>query len=378
MSRAPTPSSTAPEGLVACLGLAASARSLRNRPRAGAGGHGPEASRYVASWARRVRARFREAGLRIQARATDGPVAVVFARAGVDIDEARVRLVLSTDARSIEVALEVPAGEVRAVRARLAEPERALQVTAALEALPEQFAMRVAEEGTPLPASHASTDDVRALLDRAELQRRPFLLGWAIDREVALEHAAVLDEQLEDAVVALGPMFALLADSGAPPASAAASGSASTRLRSGRGHDASYRRAEDDRRGHVAKRRARALYRDDDHTGAADRDRESDAEAEPEPPRDREPLARPLRGGAPKSRGRSLGDKIEKGARVRVLEGPFAGKVGVVQELDGKGGARVMMGLLAVRLAVKDLAISVERRDRPLLSSSHRRPVPAR
>jgi KOW motif len=369
--------------LVACLGLvalAASARTLRNRPRAGAGGHGPEASRYVASWARRVRARLREAGLRIQARATDGPVAVVFARAGVDIDEAHVRLVLSTDARGIEVALEIPAGEARAVRARLAEPERALQVTAALEALPEQFAMRVAEESTPLPAPHATTDDVRALLDRAEVQRRSFLLGWAIDRETALEHAAVLDEQLEDAVVALGPTFALLADSGAASTSAASSGSASARLRSGRGHDSAYRRAEDDRHGHVAKRRARSHYRDDDRTvaAAADRDRESDAEAEPEPTRDREPPARPLRGGALKPRGRSLGDKIEKGARVRVLEGPFAGKVGVVQELDGKGGARVMMGLLAVRLAVKDLAISVERHDRPLLSSSHRRPVPAR
>jgi hypothetical protein len=311
-----------------------------------------------------VRARLREAGLRIQARAADGPVAVVFARAGVDLDETRVRLVLSSDAHSIEVALEVPAAELRAVRARLAEPERALQVTAALEALPEQFAMRVADDGPPLQASHASTDDVRALLDRAELQRRPFLLGWAIAREVALEHAAVLDDQLEDAVVALGAAFALLAESGAP---------ASSRLRPGRAHEAAHRRADDDRHGHVAKRRARALHRDDER----DRDRESEAEAEPEPARDRETPARPLRGLGYKPRGRSLGDKIEKGARVRVLEGPFSGKVGVVQELDGKGGARVMMGLLAVRLAVKDLAISVERRHRPLLSSSHRR-LPAR
>jgi transcription antitermination factor NusG len=72
------------------------------------------------------------------------------------------------------------------------------------------------------------------------------------------------------------------------------------------------------------------------------------------------------------------GGAIDKGARVRVLDGPFAGKVGVVHELDGKGGARVMLGLLAVRLAVKDLALSVERRSRPLLSSSHRKPVPVR
>src|SRR5208282_1812265 len=46
---------------------------------------------------------------------------------------------------------------------------------------------------------------------------------------------------------------------------------------------------------------------------------------------------------------------FERGARVSVLKGPFAGKVGVVQELDGKGGARVMLGLLPVRLDLKNL-----------------------
>ncbi len=63
---------------------------------------------------------------------------------------------------------------------------------------------------------------------------------------------------------------------------------------------------------------------------------------------------------------------------MRVLEGPFSGKVGVIHELDGEGGARVMLGLLAVRLAVKDLAPCVEGRARPILSSSHRKPMPVR
>jgi len=49
-----------------------------------------------------------------------------------------------------------------------------------------------------------------------------------------------------------------------------------------------------------------------------------------------------------------------------------------VQELDGNGGARVMLGLLAVRIDVKDLVSSAEARGRPRLSSSHRRPVPVR
>jgi hypothetical protein len=71
-------------------------------------------------------------------------------------------------------------------------------------------------------------------------------------------------------------------------------------------------------------------------------------------------------------------DVVERGAQVRVLEGPFAGKVGVVHELDGRGGARVMMGLLAVRIDVANLEVHVEGRRRPVLSTSHRKPVPAR
>jgi transcription antitermination factor NusG len=64
---------------------------------------------------------------------------------------------------------------------------------------------------------------------------------------------------------------------------------------------------------------------------------------------------------------------IENGGRVVVLAGPFEGKHGIVRELDGRGGARVMLGLLAIRSAVTDLVASTEGRDRPVLSSSHRK-----
>jgi transcription antitermination factor NusG len=69
---------------------------------------------------------------------------------------------------------------------------------------------------------------------------------------------------------------------------------------------------------------------------------------------------------------------IEPGVRVRVAQGPFAGKVGVVQELDAKGGARVMLGLLAVRFELEHLTVHADRRVRPVLGTSHRKPVPAR
>ena len=69
---------------------------------------------------------------------------------------------------------------------------------------------------------------------------------------------------------------------------------------------------------------------------------------------------------------------IEKGIRVQVLAGPFRGKVGVVQELDGKGAARVMLGLLATRVDVKELIAAAEGKERPQLGSSHRKPMGTR
>jgi transcription antitermination factor NusG len=69
---------------------------------------------------------------------------------------------------------------------------------------------------------------------------------------------------------------------------------------------------------------------------------------------------------------------IELGARVRVVEGPFSGKGGVVQELDAKGGARVKLGLLVVRFELKHLMLQAEGRARPVLGTSHRKPLPAR
>ncbi len=46
---------------------------------------------------------------------------------------------------------------------------------------------------------------------------------------------------------------------------------------------------------------------------------------------------------------------IETGHQVRVSKGPLAGQVGLVQEVDAKGTARVMVGLLATRIPLEDL-----------------------
>ena len=68
---------------------------------------------------------------------------------------------------------------------------------------------------------------------------------------------------------------------------------------------------------------------------------------------------------------------VDKGAKVRVLAGPFANRLGVVEELVFKNRARVRRGLLFSTIDTKDLAVSAEG-SRPMLASSHRRPRNAR
>jgi hypothetical protein len=371
--------------------------SSPREPRLGAAFEHPEghqSRKRVVAWAAAVAERLRDIGLPVDesAPASDAEppapgVRVVVARVDADgsrraargrskegrppRDSARADIVLTIDDARVEVAAELSVAAVTAERARVADPVRALELTTALEALPEQFAIGVAGGDERSPASRATSDELRALFDRAVREQRPLWLGWSLPREVAVAHAALLEEQLEDAVVALGSTLAVLSSQ---------DGAATAGARAGRGHRNKHRRAQVDDDGRGTKRRGRD--RDDE----PDRSDEPAAEAEPREseaphrmPQRRPRLSSKVRGGVrPPRRSETVGAvdaaTFEKGAKVRVLEGPFSGKVGVVQELDGKGGARVMLGLLAVRLDVRDLARYPENRSRPMLSSSHRKP----
>ena len=46
---------------------------------------------------------------------------------------------------------------------------------------------------------------------------------------------------------------------------------------------------------------------------------------------------------------------LTKNDQVRVLRGPFSGRTGRVQELDGKGAVKVLLGTVAVKLAGADV-----------------------
>lgn len=331
----------------------------RPRPRPGPRPQRGAIQRSVKAWGGRAAQRLRAMGLDIdRCRPTDQ---------GVDF-EPDGRLGLAVTPEQIELTLTVPLVELARARARLADASRASALMAAIAALPEQFELGASGDPSRVPASRATADDLAALFDRAAREQRCVWLGWIVPREIAVAHAASIDEQLEDALVALGSVLGAL---GRAPV------------------EAERREPRRDRRDHsrpddeipATRRRARARSRDRELE--TDRDAEvvaeSAAERDPPPPRLlRSTLAagarKPLRAGVR----RATVATLEKGSRVRVLEGPFAGKIGVVHELDGKGGARVMLGLLAVRVDVKDLGSVDEGRSRLRLGSSHRKPLPVR
>ena len=54
-------------------------------------------------------------------------------------------------------------------------------------------------------------EDIRALLDDSQRNRRPLWMGWSVKREVALAHVDEIDELLADALVALAHVYKLVA-----------------------------------------------------------------------------------------------------------------------------------------------------------------------
>lgn len=330
-----------------------------------------------------------------------------FARSSVPRTEAELDplrshayLALTIDSVHVEVSLEIcPEAEadVKNLRARIADPTHLLELTTLFETLPEEFAIGVIGVPSFPRAQTAHADDVRALLDDSQRNRRPLWIGWSVKREVALAHAHDLDEQLADALVVLAHAYKLVA--WAPDNDLIGAGRRGA-WRAGRA------RAEERRERHREERRKRRNVRkkpvriegsrrerEDARRGSLPlADREGPTSRAPRDERDAEgdkrtdasqvraaPPRRPILPTTLRARGArpalaADGDPnapIEKGTKVRVLAGPFANKVGVVQEIDG-ARARVRLGLLAATVDLKDLVASAPGA-RPLLASSHRR-----
>lgn len=312
-------------------------------------------------------------------------------------------LALTIDSVHVAVSLEVcPEAEadVKNLRARILDPTSLLELTSLLEAMPDEFAIGLTGVPSFPRASGATADDIRALLDDSQRNRRPLWIGWSIKREVALTHASDLDEHLADALVALAHVYKLVAwapDNDLIAASrrgAWRAGRARAEERRERGREERRKRrdrkgvrkgpvrVEGSRREREDARRLVKLVEEGPMSQRArgeERAPEADVRRESTPVRP-VPARRPVLPTSLRARGAPAAvtdvdpkQPIEKGTRVRVLGGPFANKVGVVEELDAKGRARVRLGLLAAMLDLKDLVASAEG-SRPLLASSHRRP----
>lgn len=200
-----------------------------------------------------------------------------------------------------------------------------------LAALPEQF---VACKGTvELCASTIDRHALRSMIESARSERVAVRIGWRIPRSVVLSHARVLDEQLLDALRALVLVEGAIAGR-APSASALSPHRMTASLSTRRARLATTGMARLRLRGALGRPRLEAA-----HTPS-----------------------------------------IDRGTRVRVLAGPFEGKIGVVQALDARA-ARVFFGLLATRVELADLAPAhapghgraPSRRPRPAIATSHRR-----
>lgn len=325
----------------------------------------------MAAWAQHALGRLRRLGIGVATVLEEDRDATraVFVH-GEGHGEIPARLFVAVGPEGLDVALEIPPAGLAEVFQRLGDRAGVLELEAALHALPEQFTLRVTGEPERPQVSQLSGAQGLAVVERAVASEMSVGIGWTLARAVALEHAEGLDDQVEDALVALALTVMPLAWT--PVMSDGGAGRA--RWFSEKGASPGPRRT-----------RLRKNRKD------PDADTETDTEAERDGTAEREASGQPsvrfgdpwipsphVGGRAPHRHASAARPTIGPGARVRVLEGPFAGRTGVVQEVDGKGGARVMLGLLAVRVIEKDLAILSRAGARPRLSSSHRRPSPVR
>jgi hypothetical protein len=283
-------------------------------------------------------------------------------------------LALGIDSTQVEVALRVApqaSVDVKNLRARLDEPVRALELLGALAALPEQFVIGLEGESKH-SLSRVDAASLRKLLDQSERRDVALWIGWSVPRDVALSHAEGLGEQLEDAIVVLGGVYKLLAWTPDNDLAGLARPGSSRNAQRPHAHADEWRvpRTKEKKTKGKKRRAQRDLLDEPVSIRPHQATQREDERPVVVPAR---AVLRSYRQRAPAVTEVDPRVAIEKGTRVRVLAGPFVGKVGVVQELDGKGNARVMLGLLATTLEVKDLIAAAEGAKRPVLASSHRR-----
>ena len=352
-------------------------------------------------WAAAVQERLADLGLALEVAVVDGkigPPGVVFVRGSRQREQAlkvaraqkldyrplfagvfaeNAKLVLRLTHATVEARLELPASalvDIHNLRAKIKDPEGLLSAISVVESLPEQFWAGV-DGGSQGPVSRVTGQDLREWVDESVGLSTALFFGWTLPTDLAVAQKTEIGGQLEHAFAALGSLYDALAWS---EANDFFSGQ-KRRARPSTEHDGAK-----SKRGRKDRRPKDEPFIDDRETG---RDDETPASAAAEKgTRNTVEGALFLRKRPILRRGQSDLDTdpklpIEKGTRICALRGPFSGKVGIVQELDGKGSARVLFGLLAARLRVSDLVAFRGRTgkgSRQKLMSSHRRPLGVR
>ncbi len=300
---------------------------------------------------------------------------------------------------AVELRIEVPARawvDLENLRARLADPSALLELTSALELLPEAFEI-VSRPGPaqPVLAQRATADDLRERCETARADQTSFRVQWRIPKATVVGFPEDLGDALEDALYALSSVTKLVAWAADNDVLGIV-----TRWEARR-----ERRFRDLQDGQVPVPSERPVRRgsksaDEEADEASERTTRREARApasevgksptsEREGERERERDsggARPMLLGsagrierkilrrAPRLFDVDPHAPIEKGTRVQVLSGPFAGRVGAVMDLFPTGDAKVTLGLLVTHVARGDLvACAPKGAGRAPLPSSHRR-----
>jgi hypothetical protein len=317
-------------------------------------------------------------------------------------------LALRLDHETVQVCVQLHPGawvDFETLQARLGNPDRSTHVVDTIHDLPEQFSIG-ADRGALQPCSSVSASSMLELLSICASATTPLWIGWSVPRAVAVEHTELLDEQLADAMLALAPVYLQIAWSQSDDPAHVAEKLVAVREELARATADSAARAEvarveADRQRRETTERSRERTRERVDYGAG-RPRPTLGNLFKQPGEGPAPQSRPSQPKPPSSSRTQSGapsrkreteprperparepelvptsDPVDKGSKVKVLAGPFSGKVGVVSELDGRGGARILLGLLSTRVALDDLSALSESKDRPPLQSSHRRPMPA-
>jgi len=300
--------------------------------------------------------------------------------------------------------------DLQAFHAKLNDDDRAQSIIDTILALPEEFQFGVSGQ-SPLPIASASIPALRELAQSLDEHRAALWFGWWISRATALQHAQLLGEQLEDALIALGPLYQILAWQQQDDVSelgrsleamhiqrsqAAAQRAEAERMQQQESERLRQVRIEQSReitreRVEYDSNRSRptlaTLFKSTSSTAATPPSPATPRTATPTPPaaiphnrpvpRAREFTPKPKTADRPPppqpQPAFTAGGTLDKGAQVRVLSGPFVGKIGIVAELDTRGNARVMLGLLSTRLLAEQLEAVVDSNERPSLQSCHRK-----